>query len=173
MTSSALKILLPPFNDFSSKPSAVQPSKDLVLAKGKDKSVRCQATSRMQPRMNWSKSGGDLPAGRALVLADGTLKLTNIQLEDAGEYVCNASVGKFEFTVGKMQLIVHGNPMIPTHLVTGASVSHLYKIEMRYFVMIRVGLNWEYRLARDLCRGSPTREIPNPEWNICVLVSLY
>ena len=45
-----------------------------------------------------------------------------------------------------------------THLLTGASVSPLYRIEIRSFVMIRLGWNWEYRLARDLCRGSPTRE---------------
>ena len=67
----------------------------------------------MQPKMKWSKSGADLPAGRALGLADGTLKLTNLELEDAGEYVCTAWLGEFEFTVGKMQLIVHGKPMSP------------------------------------------------------------
>ena len=50
---------------------------------------------------------GDLTA-RAQTLADGTLKLTSIQLEDAGEYVCTAAVGKFEFTVGKMNLTLGG-----------------------------------------------------------------
>ena len=92
---------------------SVQPPEVLVVTEGNDTSVGCQATVNIQPHMKWSKSGGDLPAGRALILADGTLKLTNIQLEDAGEYVCTASVGEFEFTVGKMQLIVSdGKPMI-------------------------------------------------------------
>ena len=89
----------------------VKPPEVLVVAKGKDRSIACQATGNIEPRMKWSKSGGDLPA-RAQTLGDGTLKLTNIQLEDAGEYVCIASVGNFGFTVGKMQLIVPGKPMI-------------------------------------------------------------
>ena len=55
--------------------------------------------------MKWSKSGDDLPAGRAPSLAYGTLKLTNVQREDAGECVCAASDGKLGFIVGKMQLI--------------------------------------------------------------------
>ena len=91
----------------------VQPTEVLVVNKGNHTSVRCQATGNIQPHMKWSTSGGDLPAGRALVLADGTLKLTNVQWEDAGEYVCTASVNTLEFTVGKMQLIVtDGKPMI-------------------------------------------------------------
>ena len=52
------------------------PEVPLLVAKGNDMSVGCQAN--IQPQMKWSKSGGDLPACTALVLADGTLKLTNI-----------------------------------------------------------------------------------------------
>ena len=107
----------------------VKPPEVLVVVMGNDSSVRCQAKGDTQPYMKWSKSGGDLPA-RAQTLADGTLKLTSIQLEDAGEYVCTASVGKFGFTVEKTQLIVGGKPVIPsdsyalthTFRVTGASV---------------------------------------------------
>ena len=83
---------------------SVKPPEVLVVTKRMDVSVGCQATGNIQPHMKWSKSGGDLPAGAEN--SDGTLKLTNIQLEDAGEYVCTASVGKFRITVGKMQLIV-------------------------------------------------------------------
>ena len=91
----------------------VQPTEVLVVYKGNHTSVRWQATGETRPHMKWSTSGGDLPDGRALVLADGTLKLTNVQWEDAGEYVCTASVKTSEFTVGKMQLIVtDGKPMI-------------------------------------------------------------
>ena len=86
----------------------VKPPEVLLVYEGNDSSIRCQATGNIQPQMKWSKSGGDLPAGRAQTLADGTLKLTNLQLKDAGEYVCSASVGKFEFTVGKMNLTVGG-----------------------------------------------------------------
>ena len=90
----------------------VKPPEALLVYGGNDSFVRCQATGNIPPLMKWSKSGGDLPAGRALVLADGTLKLTNIQLEDVGEYVCTASVGKFGFTVGKMQLIMGGKSIL-------------------------------------------------------------
>ena len=91
---------------------AVKPPEVLAANEGNDRSVRCQATGSIQPQMKWSKSGGDLPVGRALVLADGTLKLTNLELEDAGEYVCTASVGKLGFTIGKMQLIVGGKSIL-------------------------------------------------------------
>ena len=62
--------------------------------------------------MKWSRSGGDLPA-RAQTLADGTLKLKNLQVEDAWGYECTASIGMFKFTVGKMLLIWPGKPRIP------------------------------------------------------------
>ena len=93
----------------------VKPPEVLIVVSGnytsascqEETSVGCQATGDIQPQMKWSKSGGVLPA-RAQTLADGTLKLTKLQMEDAGEYVCIASVGKFEFTVGKMNLTVGG-----------------------------------------------------------------
>ena len=113
----------------------VKPPEVLVVHEGKDRSVGCQATGNIQPRMKWSKSGGVLPAGRALILADGTLKLTNFEPEDAGEYVCTASVGKFGFTVGKMQLITRGKPIIlsqshtPLTHFSEVSISHLHKIK--------------------------------------------
>ena len=105
---------------------AVKPPQVLLVAKANDTSASCQeetsvgchATGNIQPLMKWSKSGGDLPAGRAQTLADGTLKLTDIREEDAGEYVCTASVGKFEFTVGKMQLNVGGKASILSELYT-------------------------------------------------------
>ena len=84
----------------------VKPPEVLVVTKRMDRSIGCQATGNIKPHMEWSKSGGVLPADRTRTLAKGTLELTNIHLEDAGEYVCTASVGKFGFTVGKMQLIV-------------------------------------------------------------------
>ena len=106
----------------------VKPPEVHVVFEGDDMSVGCQATGNIQPHMKWSKSDGDLPAeGRALSLADGTLKLMNIQHKDAGEYVCNASVHRFGFNIGKMQLTVHGKasrlsgsdlPRIPENLST-------------------------------------------------------
>ena len=115
--------------DIGPKFVPVKPPEVLLVFKGDDSSVRCQAKGNIQLHMKWSKSGGDLPA-RAKTLADGTLKLTSIQLEDAGEYVCTASVGNFGFIVGITQLIVGGEPVIPsesyalthTFRVTGASV---------------------------------------------------
>ena len=85
----------------------VKPPEVLIVVREEETSVGCQATGDIQPHMKWSKSGGVLPA-RAQTLADGTLKLTKLQMEDRGEYVCIASVGKFEFTVGKMNLTVGG-----------------------------------------------------------------
>ena len=107
----------------------VKPPEVLVVTKRMDRSIGCQATGNMKPHMEWSKSGGVLPAGRTRTLANGTLELTNIHLEDAGEYVCTASVGKFGFTVGKMQLIVQlcksmifsekKNIHAPSHILAG------------------------------------------------------
>ena len=107
----------------------VKPPEVLLVFKGDDSSVRCQAKGNIQPHMKWSKSGGDLPAS-AQTLADGTLKLTSIQLEDAGEYMCTASVGKFRFTDEKTQLIVGGKPVIPSE--SYALTPHLELLGLRF-----------------------------------------
>ena len=118
-------------NDFFSNPSAVQHPEVLIITKGKNESVRCQATGSTKPQMKWSRSGGDLPAGRAQPLANGTLKLTDVQWEDAGEYACTASIGKFEFTVGKMLLIWPGKPMTVSQYRT-CSLTHLREDSVPY-----------------------------------------
>ena len=118
--------------------------------------------------MKWSKSGGDLPAGRAQTLANGTLELKNLQVEDAGEYVCTASIGKFEFTVGKILLIWPGKPMTVsqrrrcslTHLRED-SVPYLYRMKHQDLTANKVFFNrqscFQHRPGEKLytmqCRG--------------------
>ncbi|NXL92305.1 ROBO3 protein, partial [Alectura lathami] len=58
----------------------------------------CEALGDPQPTACWRKEDGELPAGRWELLADNTLKISQVRAEDEGTYTCVAenSVGRSE-----------------------------------------------------------------------------
>ena len=86
-----LVVVSPP--RFTVKP----PEKVVVLLRGNLR-LNCSATGDPQPVISWKKQGGQLPVGRSQQI-NGTLEITDITLNDKGNYICvatNAGVFKAE-----------------------------------------------------------------------------
>ncbi|XP_035202153.1 roundabout homolog 3 isoform X2 [Oxyura jamaicensis] len=73
----------------------------------------CEVLGDPQPTARWRKEDGELPLGRWELLADNTLRISQVHVEDEGTYTCVAenSVGKSE---ASGTLIVR----VPPQLVT-------------------------------------------------------
>ena len=81
----------------------VKPPEVLNTTEGGAITAKCHVTTGLKRQfVEWSKANRRLSA-----LPDGTLKLTDIKVEDAGTYVCNVSVDQMTF-VAEMQLNVLG-----------------------------------------------------------------
>ena len=52
--------------------------------------LNCSATGDPQPIISWRKQGGQLPVGRSQQI-NGALIITNLQQNDAGNYICTAT----------------------------------------------------------------------------------
>ena len=72
---------------FTSKP----PSKIILLLNWRTGvRLNCSATGAPNPTISWRKQGGQLPVGRSYQI-NGALVNTNLQQNDAGNYICTAS----------------------------------------------------------------------------------
>lgn len=52
----------------------------------------CLATGHPEPRIRWSKYGGTLPSS-SIQLAEGSLSIVGVTVEDEGTYLCHAENG--------------------------------------------------------------------------------
>ena len=66
------------------------PSKVTVLI-GETLTLNCSATGDPEPAMNWKKQEAQLPVGRSQQI-NGGLFIRNIKKEDAGNYICAATI---------------------------------------------------------------------------------
>ena len=66
------------------------PSKVTVLI-GKTLTLNCSATGDPEPAMNWKKQEAQLPVGRSQQI-NGVLFIRNVTKEDAGNYICAATI---------------------------------------------------------------------------------
>ena len=64
----------------------------------------------------WARENGLMPAGRAMDDGRGLLVITSVRTEDAGTYVCTATVGRFVKTETAV-------------LTVAGSLSYCYPIE--------------------------------------------
>ncbi|XP_072210897.1 roundabout homolog 3 [Excalfactoria chinensis] len=74
----------------------------------------CEALGDPPPTARWRREDGELPAGRWELLADNTLRISQVRAEDEGTYTCMAenSVGRSE---ASGTLIVRVPPQLITH----------------------------------------------------------
>ncbi|KAM8758304.1 neural cell adhesion molecule L1-like protein isoform 2-T2 [Rhynchonycteris naso] len=78
------QLLLPPAESGSDSPVTILRGDTLLL--------ECFAEGLPTPRVEWSKTGGDLPKGRGTKENYGTtLKITSVSYQDAGQYRCQAN----------------------------------------------------------------------------------
>ena len=73
----------------------VKPPARAIAWLGETLTLNCSATGDPQPVISWKKQGGQLPVGRSQQ-SNGQLIIRNLQLNDAGNYICVAtSAGVF------------------------------------------------------------------------------
>ena len=73
----------------------VKPPAKAIASPGETLTLNCSASGDPQPVISWKKQGGQLPIGRSQQ-SNGQLIIRNLQLNDAGNYICAAtSAGVF------------------------------------------------------------------------------
>ena len=73
----------------------VKPPARAIASPGETLTLNCSASGDPQPVISWKKQGGQLPVGRSQQ-SNGQLIIRNLQLNDAGNYICVAtSAGVF------------------------------------------------------------------------------
>ena len=73
----------------------VKPPAKAIASPGETLTLNCSASGDPQPVISWKKQGGQLPVGRSHQ-SNGQLIVRNLQLNDAGNYICVAtSAGVF------------------------------------------------------------------------------
>ena len=86
-------------------PLAVAATPNVIVVSGRTALLRCNATGIPAPTVTWSRNGERLLSGRYLV-QEGTLEISNSEVEDAGQYVCLAS-NKGGNSTSTVTLFVH------------------------------------------------------------------
>ena len=78
----------------------VKPPARAIASPGETLTLNCSASGDPQPVISWKKQGGQLPVGRSQQ-SNGQLIIRNLQLNDAGNYICVAtSAGVFDIETG-------------------------------------------------------------------------
>ena len=68
----------------------VKPPAKVFPGVGSTLTLDCKAAGDPQPVISWKKQDGQLPAGRSRQLANGTLVIRDITMNDRGIYKCTA-----------------------------------------------------------------------------------
>ena len=84
----------------------IHPPSQLEVETTQNVTVRCQATGDPQPKVTWTKKGGELPVRRSEAGVDGTLTIWNAVEADSGIYTCVASSKEFFKAFSAMKLTV-------------------------------------------------------------------
>ena len=86
----------------------VKPSARAIASPGETLTLNCSASGDPQPVISWKKQGGQLPVGRSQQ-SNGQLIIRNLQLNDAGNYICVAtSAGVFNIETGTYAEVQRG-----------------------------------------------------------------
>ena len=71
----------------------VKPPSKITVLIGETLTLNCSATGDPEPAMNWKKQEAQLPVGRSQQI-NGGLVIRNIKKEDAGIYICAATIAR-------------------------------------------------------------------------------
>ncbi|XP_059508286.1 contactin 1b isoform X1 [Stegostoma tigrinum] len=82
---------------------------DTQVLMGQNLTLECFALGNPIPEIRWWKQEGSLPSSAELLIYNSVLRLTNIQPEDEGTYVCEAENSKATDRV-EGRLTVHAHP---------------------------------------------------------------
>ena len=86
----------------------VKPPARAIASPGETLTLNCSASGDPQPVISWKKQGGQLPVGRSQQ-SNGQLIIRNLQLNDAGNYICVAtSAGVFNIETGTYAEVQRG-----------------------------------------------------------------
>ena len=82
---------------------------DFVASEGDTAVFECAATGNPRPTIRWRRLGdSSLPTSRTTISYTNALTITNLQQDDSGSYVCEAST-VFGMTQAYTTLAVNGN----------------------------------------------------------------
>ncbi|XP_037789931.1 roundabout homolog 1-like [Penaeus monodon] len=124
------------------RPFFVRLPGDVTAMTGGEAILRCRAGGSPPPHVLWRRHDGRMPVGRARLDADYTLRITELTVDDAGVYICQAE-NAVATVVANATLTVYDSP----RLVSGP-------------VDVSVVLNTTVRLP---CYGRGTPP-PTPVW---------
>ena len=108
-----------------SPPKVTISAPKVIVNETKTASLLCSASGNPAVQISWSKTKGSLPRSRTKVASNGLMQITNVGLEDAGEYKCDARsiLGKDEKTAS---LVVQSRLFI-FHMFSFFFRDHMYK----------------------------------------------
>ena len=90
----------------------VKPPARAIASPGETLTLNCSASGDPQPVISWKKQGGQLPVGRSQQ-SNGQLIIRNLQLNDAGNYICVAtSAGVFNIETGTYAEVQRGMALL-------------------------------------------------------------
>lgn len=78
-------------------PLTIVPDRQVAFT-GNSTTFQCHYRDGSQDAVTWLRKDGSLPDGRHFT-DEGTLTITNIELQDEGTYVCKVNIGIREITV--------------------------------------------------------------------------
>ncbi|KAF2901456.1 hypothetical protein ILUMI_04732 [Ignelater luminosus] len=71
-------------------PEITEAPRDVEAANAKDINISCKVFGVPKPKVKWTHDGKELTGDRYKILENEDLHISNIQLQDGGEYTCHA-----------------------------------------------------------------------------------
>ncbi|KAL9970483.1 hypothetical protein ACROYT_G022865 [Oculina patagonica] len=110
-----------------SAPKVTITSSQLTVNESNTVVLFCSAAGNPAPQVSWSRVSGSLPSNRIKLMSHGLLQITNVRLEDAGNYKCLARniLGEDEKAAN---LVVQSRPKVslslgPSYVEKGKTIN--------------------------------------------------
>lgn len=102
------------------RPFFISQTVDVTSAAGSQAQLTCHVTGDPLPSVSWRRVNSPLPPGRSQVVSRTVLRISSVQVQDEGEYVCLAenTVGR---VTGSVTLSVTAPPVITSRSLIAES----------------------------------------------------